>query len=137
MMSLSDWLEEHLQNCRRIAKTKRGDDREGWLEDLSYFARAKEAVRLLSEASGDEHANSALRMYIALRILRAWNSGTAGFAADVVVTVNDWFDGGMNGPVPWPDNPFFAEWAEAVGFSKVGEYVGFKFDAELVEKAGR
>lgn len=75
--------------------------------------------------------NTPLRMYIALKMLRAWNSGTAGYSADVVVIINAWIDGGMKGPIPWPDNPFFAEWAGKNGLSKVGDYVGFRFTMEL------
>ena len=70
--------------------------------------------------------NGPLRMFIALRILRAWNNGTAGFSGIVVKTIHDWIDGKMEGPVPWSNDPFFAEWAEQVGFSKVGEAVGFR-----------
>ena len=78
--------------------------------------------------------NGPLRMFIALRILRAWNSGTAGFSEIVVKTINDWIDGKMEGPVPWPDDPFFTEWALQAGFSKVGEAVGFVAKAVLIRK---
>jgi hypothetical protein len=44
-LSLIEWLEERRQNALAIAKTKSGDDRAGWIEDASYFARAEEAVR--------------------------------------------------------------------------------------------
>lgn len=36
----------------------------------------------------------------------------------------------MNGPIPWPDNPFFTEWATENGFSNVGGFVGFRFQVE-------
>lgn len=76
--------------------------------------------------------NGPIRMFIALRMLRAWNNGSAGFDGIVVKTVHDWIDGKMQGPVPWPESPFFAEWAEKNGFSKVGDSVGFRFKAELL-----
>jgi len=79
--------------------------------------------------------NSPLRMFIALRILRAWNNGTEGSSGIVAKTINDWIDGKMVGPVPWPNDPFFAEWAERAGFSKVGNSVGFQFKASLSRTA--
>lgn len=130
-LSLADWLQERHENTLRLAKQKRGEDRIGWMEDASYFSRAREAVRLLTEASADDHANVPIRMFIALKILRAWNSGTAGYDAAAVLAVNGWIDNGMKGPVPWPECPFFNEWAVCVGFSRVGDYVGFKFDVDL------
>jgi hypothetical protein len=130
-LSLIAWLKERLDNCRRIAAEKRGADRQGWLEDAGYFLRAIEAIQRLVEASADEHVNSPLRMYIALKLLRAWNSGTAGFDSAVVQTVNAWIDNGEKGPIPWPDSPFFAEWARANNLSRVGDYVGFRFTAKV------
>ncbi len=84
--------------------------------------------------------NGPLRMYLALQMLRAWNSGTQGFEALTVSTVNKWIDDGMSGPIPWPESPFFAEWAEKRGFSNIDGYVGFRAtvtsDAARAGKAG-
>lgn len=75
--------------------------------------------------------NGPLRMYIALQILRAWHYGTQGYGAVVVETVFQWIDGGMKGPVPWPDSPFFARWAESRGYSNVDGAVGFYLSFQL------
>lgn len=130
-VSLIDWIEERRLNCLAIAKLKDDGTRQGWLEDESYFLRCRKALEKLADASDEKQQNVPLRMHIALKILRAWNSGTAGYDGEVVVTVNKWSDEGMNGPIPFPNSPFFAEWAEDNGYSKVGEYVGFKFTAFL------
>lgn len=127
-MDLIDWLEERRANCERIARTKTGDERIGWLEDEAYF---KLAVTTLRYWNGE--TNSPIRMHIALKVLRAWNSGTAGFSGDVVYTVNKWIDDGMKGPVPWPDSPFFAEWAEKNGLSNVDGYIGYRMTVQLTE----
>jgi len=39
-----EWLTERLANCERIAKTKAGSDREGWLDDAAGFAAALKIV---------------------------------------------------------------------------------------------
>lgn len=75
--------------------------------------------------------NTPIRMYIALKILRAWNNGTAGFHGFVVKIIHDWIDSGMKGPIPWPNDPFFAEWAQENGLSQVGESIGYRFQMEL------
>jgi hypothetical protein len=41
---LLPWLRDREANCRRIAETKTGDDREGWLTDASYFALAVKVI---------------------------------------------------------------------------------------------
>ena len=32
------WVQERLDNCQSIASVKKGVDREGWMDDASYFA---------------------------------------------------------------------------------------------------
>jgi hypothetical protein len=123
--TLVDWIEEREQNALRIADSKHGADRQGWLEDAAYFSQCKESVLAVEKVHGGD-ANWPARMLIALRILRAWNSGTAGFDGQVVVTIHQWIDAGMNGPIPFPDNPFFREWAEKNGFSNVAGFVGLR-----------
>ena len=100
--------------------------------------RIEEARGLLLKSEGADSSgdpNTPLRMYIALKMLRAWNSGTAGFDGDVVATVNGWIDGGMNGPVPFPKSPFFADWASKNGLSNINGNVGFLLRGELTTDA--
>lgn len=49
-LPLDVWLQERLENAERIAKTKNGADRAGWLEDAGYFRRAVAAVRAIDDA---------------------------------------------------------------------------------------
>jgi hypothetical protein len=123
--SLVYWIEEREQNALLIADTKHDADREDWLEDASYFSQCKQSALVLANVYGPD-PNCPLRAAIALRILRAWNSGTAGFDGQVVVTINNWIDAGMKGPIPFPDNPFFREWAQENGLSDAGGFVGLQ-----------
>lgn len=43
-MELLNWLEERAANCRRIADTRHGADRAGWIEDETYFRLAVTAI---------------------------------------------------------------------------------------------
>ena len=78
-----------------------------------------------------QDTNGPIRMFIALRLMRAWNNGTEGFDGLLVKTINDWIDGGMQGPIPWVENPFFADWAQMNGYSRVGDHIGFRMTAIL------
>ena len=95
---------------------------------------AQIAVRYQSVAQ--EQGTSLIRMRFALMMLRAWNSGTAGYDAEVVLTVNQWIDGGMQGPIPYPRSPFFREWAEKQGWTEVRGFVGMTFTAQTSAAPG-
>lgn len=47
-----DWLQDRLQNARRIAATKSGAERDGWIWDAAYFAAA--AAYVVAEGQKDE-----------------------------------------------------------------------------------
>lgn len=36
-VTLKEWVRDRKNNCLRIAESKTGADRDGWLEDASYF----------------------------------------------------------------------------------------------------
>jgi hypothetical protein len=74
--------------------------------------------------------NTPIRMHIALKLLRAWGMG-GDFHGGVVVTVREWIDGGMKGPIPWPGGAIFEEWASKAGYANVDGSVGFRFTMQL------
>lgn len=71
-----------------------------------------------------EQAAYVLRMRVALCILRAWGGAGDPLSAGVVRVVHGWIDSGMEGPVPWPDDPAFRAWAARHGMCEVGGHVG-------------
>lgn len=50
---LKDWLKEREANCLRIAKTKTGADKAGWLEDARYFSECIEQLCRSSPAADE------------------------------------------------------------------------------------
>lgn len=104
------------------------------LESANYFIELKKPVLAERLTTGVEspETNTPIRMHLALKMLRAWNSGTEGYDSSVLLVVNEWIDGGMKGPIPWPDSPFFAEWAAKSGLSNVSGNVGFRFMATIL-----
>ncbi len=65
-----------------------------------------------------------LRLQVVVLVLRAW-SGSGGLrSAAVTQALEGWIDGGMTGPVPWPDEPAFAHWAARHGLGQVRGSIG-------------
>ncbi len=93
---------------------------------------AEGAFKVYRHQHAETDPNTPIRMYIALKLMRAWNNGTEGFDGLLVKTVNDWIDGGLKGPIPWVENPFFEEWAAANGYSRVDDFIGFRATATLI-----
>lgn len=48
--ALKEWLTERLDNCERIAHSKVGAERRGWLEDAAYFRAAVASIHKLERA---------------------------------------------------------------------------------------
>lgn len=65
------------------------------------------------------------QLRFALSMLRRFNMA-GNFDSSVVMTVREWIDAGMNGPVPWPDSPFFADWAYKQGWENIKGFVGLR-----------
>lgn len=86
------------------------------------------AVTIQPDAQID---NTPIRMRFALLMLREFGGIGAAYDSLVVLKVTEWIDGGMQGPVPWPDSPFFSEWAKEKGWTNVDGFVGFRFTVSL------
>ena len=52
--SVIEWLQDRLENCYRIAATKSGEDRAGWIEDARYFEAAIQAIVPDKSKEGEE-----------------------------------------------------------------------------------
>jgi hypothetical protein len=94
---LAEWVRERLDNCQRLAATKTGADRDGWLEDAHYFAEILRVVSATVEPKSDhpfyldglsidqwrEHAKEGWRQAADLRAVPPpkafpWDSQTGG-----------------------------------------------------------
>lgn len=70
-----------------------------------------------------------MRFRVALLILRAW--GSAGEQqGGVTAVIHRWIDGGMEGPVPWPDDTAFGRWAARNGLGRDNGHISHWFAAE-------
>ena len=75
----------------------------------------------------------AMRMRFALLMLREFGGLGNGMHGGVMNTVRAWIDEGMTEPLPWPESPFFDDWAAKQGWSNVDGCVGFRLKMELVQ----
>jgi hypothetical protein len=57
LAQLARWLNERRDNCERIAASKQGYDRAGWLDDMAYFSAAIELVDAVSDGRLAEPSN--------------------------------------------------------------------------------
>ena len=55
--------------------------------------------------------------------------------AGAIITVRDWIDSGMTGPVPWPGGAIFEAWAEKQGWSNQGGFIGYTMTVQLNRSA--
>lgn len=94
-----------------------------------YGELRDEAERLVEMAA--EQSTKIIRLQLALQILRDWHS-ERGWDGEVVTVVRRWIDAGMEGPIPCPTSPFFADWMEERGLSKVGGFLGYVAKAKIV-----
>ena len=76
-----------------------------------------------------------IRLRTALKIIREFGGFGNGFHATVCDVMTKWMDAGMDGPIPWPDSPFFAAWADDHGISNVDGYIGYRLTATLVGRS--
>ena len=53
MLTLAEWVDERLENTKRIGRTKIGSERRGWEEDEAYWRRLKAALYALKIISED------------------------------------------------------------------------------------
>jgi len=64
-IGLIAWLTERMENCRRIAEGKSGEDRDGWLEDASYFQQAIDLINIANLDYGGERTKDLVRRLLA------------------------------------------------------------------------
>jgi hypothetical protein len=84
-----------------------------------------------------QQGNKIMRLRTALLILREFGGLGHGYHGGVMAVISRWLDGGMDGPILWPDSPFFASWATDQGMSNVDGAVGYRLKFKLpMAKAG-
>ena len=69
------------------------------------------------------------RLCLVIQIVRAWCIGEQRHSEAVTRNVRAWIDGGLRGPLPWPDDPAFDAWAVKQGLLNNQGHVGFRRSA--------
>lgn len=104
--------------------------------EVAHRRRAEaRAGELLEKAA--QAGTALMRANIALAMVREWGIASPSWNATVAKTLADWIDTpSPRGSVPWPDSPFFEEWAERRGYSNFDGHVGFRLTMTVTPPAG-
>jgi hypothetical protein len=103
------------------------------MTDLPQSADTLEDARTLAlhyQQAAAKCGQHAMRMRFALLILREWS--IKHWSSNITMTVQEWIDAGMSGPIPWPGGAFFEEWAEEQGWTNIDGFIGIRVTAKLI-----
>ena len=81
-----------------------------------------------------EQGTKLIRQDIALRMVSAFCDIGHGYNSTVAGVLEAWIDGGMDGGVPYPECPFFKQWADQQGLSNCDGFVGYILTMDITPK---